>query len=112
MLYGENLGSKLLSTISNRAFDLIRIAAYAYAADQEISRGGERDVYGRDWRRQITLCVPVTEPTFWSSADVSDALCTALNFATDDQWRFAFDLTPVGRDRMSLFQGDDEAVIL
>ena len=43
-LYGENLGYTVLTTITDRAVDLIRIASYVYAADQEVSRGGSADV--------------------------------------------------------------------
>src|SRR5687767_11435159 len=61
----ENLEYTALGDVEGRAADLIQIATCAYAADQAISRGGERDVYGSDWRRELHLAVPVRDPDFW-----------------------------------------------
>lgn len=72
------------------ALDLVRIASYAYCADQAISRGGETDVMLEDWRRDMRLCIPVSDPDFWSASDVAEALGDALNFVSEDFWQFAF----------------------
>jgi hypothetical protein len=80
----------VLQQLVGRAADLARIAAYAYAADRSVSRGGETDVVGRDWRRTLALCIPVSEPDFWSEEDVRTALSRLLHLATDDQWLFSF----------------------
>jgi hypothetical protein len=86
----ESPATKLFERIPGRALDLITIAAYAYAADQEIRRGGEADVYGDSWRRDITLAIPVIDKKFWSEADVVERLTEALQFASGDVWRFRF----------------------
>ncbi len=70
--------------------DLVRIAAYAYSADQMVSRGGPSDIYGRDWRREFILCAPVSDPDFWAASAVRDALQETLGFVSDDVWRFHF----------------------
>jgi hypothetical protein len=90
----ENRSHLLLPGLDARQADLIRIAAYLYAADQSVSRGGEADIYGLDWRRRMALAIPVNEPDFWGTPAVTNALSEVLNFLTDDQWRFHF--TPLG----------------
>jgi len=77
-----------------RAADLVRIAACAYGADQEVSRGG-LDVHRARWRRRMTLAVPVSDPAFWSTSDVVGALTAALDFGTEDAWGFIFTERPV-----------------
>lgn len=86
----ENLSHALLATIGAHAADLVRIAAYAYAADQSVSRGGPADIYGRKWRRRFALAVPVSDPAFWNDADVCSRLEQLLEFASDDQWELQF----------------------
>ena len=86
----ENLSHTLLSQLEMRESDLVRIAAYVYAADQSVSRGGEADVYGRNWRRRMALCIPVSEPKFWGTEAIGGALAEVLNFLSDDRWEFQF----------------------
>ncbi len=93
-LHAQGFAAKVLTAVRNRAADLIRIASYAYAADQEVSRGGETDVYGRKWRRQLVLCAPVAEPDFWTDASVISGLEDVLQFLTGDTWEFHFSRTP------------------
>ena len=85
-LRADNVSATVLSQVGNLATDLANIAAYVYAADQEISRGGQADVYRDRWRRRITMCVPVIEPDFWNGADVRRRLVAVLNFLTEDTW--------------------------
>ena len=75
----------VLQRLTGRAADLVRIAAFAYIADRSISRGGEKDVTGRDWRRTLALCIPVSEPDFWSQDDIRTALSRLLFRATEDR---------------------------
>lgn len=74
--------------------DLLRLGAYAFAADQEVSRGGQADVYGDDWRRDFTLYLPVSDVDFWSRPEVVTAAEGALSFASDDTWRLVFVAAP------------------
>ncbi len=76
--------------ISGRAADLVLIAAYAFAADQEVSRGGDADVYGSRWSRSFRMALPVADADFWNQPGVNTALCSVLQFASDDQWSFDF----------------------
>lgn len=87
-------GGAILKTLSPRSADLIRLAAYVYRADQIVSRGGGHDAHATRWKRHLTLCVPVTDPAFWSRLAVTERLATALRFLTDDLWEFAFAEAP------------------
>lgn len=86
----QSPSNTLLTRVDARAADLVRIASYVYAADQSVSRGGEADVHGDDWKRQFTLYIPVSEPEFWNEESVSKALGETLTFASDDTWNFHF----------------------
>jgi hypothetical protein len=89
-LRAEPLGDTLLGDVPPRVADLVHVAALAYAADQEVTRGGSADVYGQDWRRRLTLVVPVAEPDFWIQDAVRSSLSDALRFLTEDDWEFEF----------------------
>ena len=89
-LRADNLAGAVLRAIVARAADLVRIAAYAYAADQDLPRGGPADVYGRAWRRHIALCLPVSEPAFWRQDPIRARLAAVLAFLTEDEWEFHF----------------------
>src|SRR5690242_1351118 len=89
-LRAQNLVGTVLTSVTQRAADLVRIAAYVYAADQEFSRGGSADVYGRDWRRQLALCIPVGDTNFWQRDEIRERLAGILGFLTEDQWEFYF----------------------
>src|SRR5215831_16123745 len=56
----------LLTAVSGRSADPVRLAAFVHAADQSIKRGGDVDVYGDAWARDLTLCLPVSDPDFWN----------------------------------------------
>jgi 7-cyano-7-deazaguanine synthase in queuosine biosynthesis len=109
-LTAESLASKVLSGFESRAADLVRIASYVYAADQELSRGGERDVYGRAWRRHLVLCIPVTEPALWMQDEVRTRLVETLYFLTEDRWDFEFSQAPAPLGQLPLMV-DPEAVL-
>lgn len=89
-LGGFNESPSAVSALTGRAHDLFRIAAYAYIADQQISRGEVADVHHEKWHRTMALCVPVSDPSFWGRSDVTTTLERALGFATDDTWTFGF----------------------
>src|SRR4051812_1627571 len=74
----------------------------SYIADQRVSRGGETDVFGDDWRRAMRLCVPVSDPDFWSISVVREALTNVLSFATDDYWTFSFSKREPTRGQLML----------
>ena len=82
--------------LDGRAYDLVRIASYVYAADQTVSRGGDADWRLDRWERDLRLAIPVNAPDVWSSPPVTRALQECVGFLTQDQWRFAFE--PAGAD--------------
>lgn len=86
----ENLSHALLGEVRARAADLVHIAAYIYAADQLVSRGGEADVHGRKWRRHLALTIAVSDPDFWNQDKVRASLEQVVAFASEDHWEFAF----------------------
>lgn len=98
-LRADNLRTHYLGRLHRRANNLVRIAAFAFAADQQLSRGGKGDPSRRQWRREIALCVPVADVAFWSDEDTTTALAEALDFGTEDHWEFAFSpSTPEDRE--------------
>ena len=86
----ENLSHACLQTVDRHASDLVRIAAYVYAADQIVRRGGMKDVYGKHWRREFSLVIPVSDPDFWTQEQLCLRLEAMLAFLTDDGWHFYF----------------------
>lgn len=80
----------LLAGLGERPRDLVRIAAYVYVADQSVSRSPPTDVYGDEWVRDFAVCIPVSDPDFWSQPAIHDALTAVLRFASGDRWRFIF----------------------
>ena len=117
-LRAENLSGTVLTAVSQRAADLIRIASFIYAADQDLSRGGPADVYGRDWRRDLTLCLPVSDPDFWQQDTVRVGLADVLSFLTEDRWAFHFSRAaaeaqqiPLAVDDHAIMQAPDTVVL-
>ena len=86
----QNLSHALQQSLLPRAWDLVRIAAYVYAADQAISRWTPTDAHGRRWRRDLTLCIPVIEVDLWQAARIRTALEETLSFVSGDHWTFSF----------------------
>jgi 7-cyano-7-deazaguanine synthase in queuosine biosynthesis len=101
-LWAKNLSAVVLAQIDGRARDLVHLAAYVYAADQELSRGGPADVHGKRWRRDITLCVPVMDPDFWNDPAIVEALTAVLYYATEDTWHFLFSQDTAGSRQLPL----------
>ena len=81
-----DLDRALGGALDGRSLDFVRIAAFALAADQSVSRGGDADPKLVAWHRQIGLVVPVNEPAFWAQTQVMVALRECLGFVSDDDW--------------------------
>ena len=87
----DKVSARLLTTIPQRALDLLDIAGTVFAADSALPRGGNtRSDFGAGWRRNLHFHIPVREPEFWSRADVTEALTAATEFMTDDHVDFEF----------------------
>lgn len=70
---------------SEKAIDLLILAALVTAADTRVSR--EKDSQDK-WTREIDLYVPVSEPELWASQ--GELLKKLLNFLTGDKWTLSF----------------------
>lgn len=85
------LTARTAATLPDAAMDQLEVAAYVFAADQALTRGGTAAVdYGDAWRRRLRFVIPVRDPELWNRADVQLALRAALEFLTDDEYEFAF----------------------
>lgn len=87
----HHITHKIGSRLPPEALDLIEIAAYVYAADQLVTRGGTKEFeYGQKWRRHFRLEIPVRRHDLWSRPDVQQKLATTLGFLSDDDYEFGF----------------------
>jgi len=74
------------------ALDLIEIAAFVYAIDSSISRGGLMDQkMGAKWHRSFHVSLPVRNLALWSDPQLKRTLEETLMFLSGD--RFIFDFT-------------------
>jgi hypothetical protein len=110
----NQLTAAMQAGITDLAVDLIDVAAYVYAADQAITRGGSREFdYGERWHRQLRFEIPVRCPDMWNRADVKEALSAAVGFLTDDTYEFNFHLAkdppPIDRSLLNEISPDDGA---
>ena len=107
-LHIQELAGTVLTRVGPRASDLIHIAAYVYRADQMISRGEPDNADNNRWVRHLALCMPVTDPTYWSNGEVMKRLVATLHFLTDDMWEFTFSQTAPATRQIPLDVQDHE----
>lgn len=107
----DNLSHNLLQLLDSKASDLVRIAAYVYAADQCISRGGPTDIYWEKWPRHFGMVIPVTNPHIWNAPEVRSSLIESLGFLSDDHWDFSFTLAPQGDPQQLPLALDTESLL-
>ncbi len=89
----ERLNQQLVAGLSDRALDLLEIAALVYAVDASVSRGGPTlQQMGQKWHRRFAVEMPVRECDFWQQVDVTQSLEELLMFLSGD--RFTFEFTP------------------
>lgn len=87
----DRVSADLQTGLTDLTADLLEVAAYVYAADQAVTRGGTREFeYGDHWRRHLRFRIPVRCPQVWNRPAVSHALRAALDFAADDRYEFEF----------------------
>ena len=114
----EDIRRRLVRNVPGLLIDLIEIAAYVYCADQAISRGGDvQRAMGADWRRTFRFVIPVRNPDHWNDASVSEPLCAALSFLSEDEYAFEFekatdpvlfqDYLELGDDGDTAFKADE-----
>jgi hypothetical protein len=85
--------------LSPRLVDLLEIASYVYAADCATSRGKAwtDDDSTEPWGRELAFVIPVREPAFWKSAEITHLMIEVLNFLSNDKYSFTF--VPLEHDR-------------
>lgn len=87
----QRLSDRLFADLPEVVVDLMELAAYVYAADQAVTRGGRVEIeYGERWRRHFRFVVPVRCPNVWRAAPVKDTLTETLSFLSDDDFEFQF----------------------
>jgi len=87
----HDLTSSMTANLSDVHTDLLEIAAFIYAADQAIRRGGKAEFeYGLKWRRHLWLEIPVRNPDFWMAPGVLNPLREVLTFLSDDDYELNF----------------------
>ena len=83
-----NITASIVQAMSAVSRDLLDIAAYVYVLDSSKGRGGEADIYGRNWARDFTVRIPVRRMAIWDSHRIQ--LEHLLAYLTDDTYRFDF----------------------
>ena len=96
--------------ISEKAIDLVVLAALVNAGDSKISRSGNAQ---DGWTREIDLYVPVSEPDGWTVA--REHIEGMLRFLTGDIWRVRFRPRVSNHQRLAtlpmLPQNNDQTVV-
>lgn len=69
-----------------RALDLLLLASVIYALDKVVPRADAADA----WTRNLTLTVPVSDPSVWDAAKPD--LLDCLSFLSGDRWQINFTL--------------------
>jgi 7-cyano-7-deazaguanine synthase in queuosine biosynthesis len=88
----EDISAPLVANVPDVLVDLLDVAAYVYAADNAVPRGGPTDEpMGARWRRRLRLVVPVRDPDLWAQDAISSALVETLSFLSDDEYQFEFE---------------------
>ena len=81
-----------ISIFLPRLVDLLEIASYVYSADCATSRGKAwtDDDSTEPWGRDLAFVIPVREPDFWNSSEVTDLIIDVLTFLSNDKYSFTF----------------------
>jgi 7-cyano-7-deazaguanine synthase in queuosine biosynthesis len=96
-LHVEDLRRAIGADLPEAFLDLLDVAAYVYAADQAVARGGDTGAdWGAGWRRALQFAIPVRLPELWNSPAVREALTATLGFLSEDEYHFAFEAGRTG----------------
>jgi len=77
--------------LTDRALDLMEIAAVVYCADAAVSRGGPADTrMGKRWHRRFRVEMPIRDHDFWARDDIHESLEQTLMFLCGDRFTFVF----------------------
>lgn len=108
----SQLNKQMVAALSDRALDLLEIAALVYGADAVASRGGSADQQmGRKWHRRFVVEMPVREMAFWTDSALRQTLEQTLMFLSGDRFEFTFNQKKdADAERSRFFKfGDDSA---
>ena len=87
----DDIRRRLIRVEPELLTDFLEIAAYVFAADNLVRRGGPVfSGVGKDWRRHFQLAIAVRRPGQWRSPGMMFALRGVLQFLSDDAWDFEF----------------------
>jgi len=94
----EDIARVFQKDLSGRLADVLDIAAFVYAADSAVPRGGGW-VKGaiEPWSRDFRFEIGVRDESFWNRSEICAILADVLNFLSDDQYKFSF--FPLNADR-------------
>jgi REase_DpnII-MboI len=83
--------NRALGPLTDRAKDLVEIAAYVFAADRKVLRGANSAVMYDSWSRCFSFNIPVRDHTFWQLEETKSLLSELLVFITgDSSFEFTF----------------------
>jgi hypothetical protein len=86
-----HLSRQLVGALPDIAIDLIELAAFVYAIDSSISRGGTTDQgMGAKWHRSFRVELPVRKLARWSEPCLKQDLEETLMFLSGDRFEFSF----------------------
>lgn len=87
----SHLREHFLKEMPDVLADLLEVAAYVYAADSAISRGGAVAAQmGLYWRRSLNFDVPVRCREIWEEPGTSRLLAETLGYLSEDDYTFDF----------------------
>jgi len=87
----SHLREHFLKEMPDVLADLLEVAAYVYAADSTISRGGAVAAQmGLNWRRRLYFDVPVRCREIWEEPGTSRLLAETLGHLSEDDYAFNF----------------------
>ncbi len=86
-----HIRKSLVVGLPDVALDLIEIAAFVYAIDSSVSRGGLMDQQmGAKWHRSFHVSLPVRNAALWSGPKLKANLEETLMFLSGDRFTFDF----------------------
>ncbi len=110
MLRIEDVSGPMVADIPDVLLDLLEVAAFVYAADAHVVRGGAKDAeWGKRWRRKFKLTVPVRDLKLWQRSDVLTPLTETLSILSDDFYEFQFVGLTNQPKRQAYFKFDEAA---
>ena len=101
-LDAAQISQQLVTSLSPRMIDLLRVASVVYAVDRLVRRQRRGST---DWGRQLSCTVPVRDFQFWNSGDVRSLVEDSVQFVSGDSWQIKFSADLTSCDCQSIFDG-------